>query len=332
MKPLPLLPSLPSNVENPIQLLASDLGWHPESRVRAQQLFERGLPPLGSVDTLPRIFGVSPALIHSMRVNPEQYYRTFEIPKAHGFRRIDAPRVALKVLQRWIHDHILTREEPSPASHAFISGRGIFSNCSAHLNRKNMMSLDISEFFQSVTHIKTVRVFDSIGFAFPVSLQLADLCTLNDGLPQGSPASPMIANLTMVGIDTVLDGFAQSLGGSYTRYADDLTFSSDSHVFTEADVARVSDWLTDEGFRLNTRKTRRVGGGFRHEVTGLSATEKSLPPRRLRRMWRKEFHVARKFGLGSRARLEGIAGFVHQYDRALANSYAEIARQLPSQG
>ncbi len=131
--------------------------------------------------------------------------------------------------------------------------------------------------------------------------------------------------------DNALQELAQIWEATYTRYADDMTFSSDTHVFTGEDVQVVGTVLGQVGLQLNVRKTRLVGKGFRHEVTGLSAAVRAIPIRRTRRRWRAEFHAARKFGAGEPSRLLGLAAFVSHYDPKLGADYFRVANELRKQ-
>lgn len=330
MKPLPLLPLLPLEPQEVLPHLRTTLGWHPATIRAAEALWSRGLPPLGSVDTLPYIFGISPALVQHMRRRPETYYQTFNIPKHNGRRRIDAPRVALKIIQRWIHDHITSPIPAGEECFGFVPGKNIFGNCSKHIGAINMMSIDISDFFPSINHLQVVQVFEGLGFPARVAIQLADLTTWRDGLPQGAPSSPSLSNLVFLPLDHLLSRWAADNATSYSRYADDLTFSSSDRRFVQADVAEIQDLLAKRGFRVNERKTRIVGGGFRHEVTGLSAASRPMPTRSTRRRWRAEFHQARVKGVGDRGHLSGIAGLVTYYDPGLGSKYQKILADFGS--
>lgn len=147
MRGLPLLVSLPDSYVA-IDTFSKELSWSAEDRKRAQRLFDRGLPPLATSQTLPFLFGISPKLVSAMGKFPDRYYRIFEIPKkSGGIRKIEAPRRFLKIVQRWILDHILsTRKLPSFVV-GFVKGKSIFDNAKPHTEGKNLMVVDIENFF-----------------------------------------------------------------------------------------------------------------------------------------------------------------------------------------
>lgn len=331
MHPLPALPSIPpmSNVEL-LEYIGAGVDWHKPSTARAAELLSRGLPPLVTLETLSFIFGVSPSLFLSMVVNKQRYYREFTIPKRNGTSRdIAAPRVVLKVVQRWILDHILARQEMHAKSFGFIRDRNIFDNAKSHLGCRYMLSLDIQDFFPSITFEMVEAIFFRIGYKFPVTYWLTELCTLNKSLPQGAPTSPCLSNLAVSGLDEFLQQWANSKGAGYSRYADDITFSSRTYKFTGEDVLTVGAGIERLGLKVNFKKVRLVGGGFRKEVTGLSVSEKILATRHRRREIRALFHNAAlnpKEYASDLPRLFGLAGFVAEYDPELGARYRSIAR------
>ena len=327
MRPLPLLPSVPS--DDPIAYLERELKWDHEWTGQAKELYARRLPPLGTVRTLPFLFGVSPTLIHHMLSSPQHYYRTFHIPRHNrSARRIHAPRVALKVIQRWIHDHILPKMTVHEAATAFAPSGGIFVNATPHVGAANLLKMDVLEFFPSVRPTDVYEAFDTLGFNNPVTQQLTGLVTYCNGLPQGAPTSPLLANAVMYSVDSALNRLAAEWHGHYTRYADDLTFSSNQHRFNLDDVARVAEVLHKVGFKANEEKTRIIGGGFRHVVAGVSMSTSTMAPRAKRRAWRALFHqasLAPKAYTSRYDEMNGIAGFVGQYAPTLSARYREIA-------
>jgi hypothetical protein len=128
-------------------------------------------------------------------------------------------------------------------------------------------------------------------------------------------------------LDERFSELAGSWEANYTRYADDLTFSSDSHRFSKEDVSTAAQILSDGGFSLNERKTRIIGGGHRHQVTGFSVSIRGpLAPRTRRRRWRALFHQAAQNPAEfteRTAEMTGIVGFVSLYDPPLASRYKE---------
>lgn len=322
--------SLPGG-QHSIDILSAELEFKPEERSKADELFGKGLPPLATPDCLPYLFGVSHRLIWLMQINPARFYRIYKVPKSSGgTRQIEAPRRFLKVIQRWINENICLKGNLPDCVMGFAKNRSIFDNGKAHSSNRNLMVVDIKEFFPSIKFPQVEAVFGELGFNDPVTHQLAALCCLDGRLPQGAPTSPAISNLVFRSVDLQLLDLASQLGCTYTRYADDLAFSG-SMKFGKEHVSDVGKILNNSGFGLNTKKTRIVGQGGRQIVAGLVVNEKVLPPRVTRRIWRAKFDRAGKHPgefADDADRLFGIAAFVKQYAPTLAERYREIAKTV----
>ena len=330
MSSIPLLASFPPNRES-LRILGKELSWSTESRNKAQDLFDQGLPPLIDTSVLPFLFGVSAKLIAAMGKFSERYYRTFEVPKkSGGQRKIEAPRRFLKLLQRWIYAHMLCKSTFPSYVTGFVSGRSIFDNAKYHLSGRNLLVIDIQDFFPSVKPDAILSVFKSVGFPLPVAHQLSSLCTLYGRLPQGAPTSPAIANLAFTAVDKQLYELTGNWRCHYTRYADDMTFSG-SKSFTNRDIDIVARILMPYGFLVNRSKSRIIGSGGRQIVTGLVVNRVAQPPRYKRRMWRAMFHRAfmhpREFS-GRVGELQGVASFVNQFSPSLASKYLQVVTRL----
>ena len=297
----------------------------------AKALLDSGLPPLVRPQILSYLFGVSHGLLLSMSRDPQRYYRTYRVRKASGgYRNIEAPRRFLKIVQRWIYDHILADTCLPEAVHGFVPRRDIFSNVELHLRSKNIMVTDIKDFFPSVSKRQVKHVFKGIGFPVRVTVMLTGLCTFDGRLPQGGPTSPALANIVFSPVDNLLGALAKEWNCIYTRYADDLVISGDVR-FKRPHQLRVARAAQQAGFIVNQKKARIIGGGGRQIVAGLVANEKGLPPRPRRMQWRATFHQASldpaRF-MGQGLTLMGIAAFVNRYDPALSGQYKQIAREV----
>ena len=326
MNGLSLLVSLPDEPAS-LDVLARELSWDTQSLRLARQLFDEGLPPLVDRGTLPYLFGVSPRLISAMGKFPERYYRRFVTPKhGGGQRQIDAPRRFVKLIQRWINQHVLASAKLPPYVLGFAKGRNIFDHGRLHADSTNLMVVDIQDFFPTITFDNATAVFCDFGFPTTVALQLGSLCSLDRRLPQGAPTSPSIANLAFSHADSQLKALANSWDSRYSRYADDLAFSGSTR-YTKTHVRRVETILKRHGFAVNTSKTRRIGSGARQIVTGLVINKVAHPPRWKRHNWRAMFHRAqhdpRQFAQHEQ-HMRGVAAFVSQYDPARATRYRAV--------
>lgn len=266
-----------------------------------------------------------------MSRTPDLYYRKYKIRKLrNGYRKIEAPRRFLKIVQRWIYDHILSSVKLPTSVNGFVRDRDIFTNVRPHLISKNIMVFDIKNFFPSINRKMVRNVFKELGFPIMVTHLLTDLCTLKDRLPQGAPTSPALANIVFSPVDIELMNIAKEWGCVYTRYADDLVFSGNI-IFTNKHKLKIISIIEESSFHINSSKTRIIGSGGRQIVAGLVANEKGLPPRFKRMNWRALFHqtsLSPERYKGSGLKLMGIAAFVKKYNPEISAKYKEIAQSI----
>lgn len=221
-------------------------------------------------------------------------YRDFEIPKkSGGTRKISTPYSrSYKHLLRYVGNILQSIYEPSAHAMGFIPCRSIVDNAKAHMGMNYVFNIDLKDFFPSIERARIVARLQVRPFCFTqeVALTIAGLCTMRvsneDGtgqkyhyvLPQGSPASPVITNLMCDKLDYLLAGVAKRFGLNYTRYADDITFSSMHNVYQEdSDFRReLERVITSQGFTINGKKTRLNKVGARQEVTGLTVSKSKV--------------------------------------------------------
>ena len=197
----------------------------------------------------------------------------------------------------------------------FVTGRSAVQNAEYHLGAKHVLNVDIRQFFPSITIVQVRAVFRSLGYQDDVAGMLSELCCLDGHVPQGAPTSPAIANLVLRELDSELSGLAERAGHRYSRYADDLTFSSQSWIEKEF-VNLVEKVVQDAGFELKPEKTRLSGSEGRMEVTGVVINEKPQPTR----VWRKRVRATlHKMSLSARltrrelSYLQGVIGMAGQF-------------------
>lgn len=236
------------------------------------------------------------------KVSKTSHYRQFLIPKkAGGTRKISAPMPRLKAAQHWVLESILNKVPLHEAAHGFRKGRSILSNAQRHCGSGFLINMDLKDFFPTITLKRVHGLFQSLGYSPAIATVLALLCTEVpteavelDGeewfvatgerrLPQGAPTSPAITNAICRGMDARLQGIAAKHGFRYTRYADDLSFSTPEKEAREAGYKvlwQVKKVIAEEGFILHPDKLRMMGSGRRMEVTGLVVNgEKPTVPR-----------------------------------------------------
>ena len=277
------------------------------------------LPPIVSRGDLSLFLGISPQKIFSVcddRIKAKIHYRKFELKKRNGSKReIYAPRTYLKVVQWWILDNILNRNKISKNVFGFVPKRNIVQNAEFHYGARHILNVDIKDFFPSIDFFQVLNVFLEMGYSKDVSDMLAEICCLNYHIPQGAPSSPAIGNLVLRDMDKKLTELSKAVGIKYSRYADDLTFSSKKWIDKEF-LSKVSGIVVAEGFKLNRKKTRFSGPQDRLEVTGVVINQKIQPPRRWRKRVRATLHnYQMKRGLTRRelSYLYGIIGVAGQY-------------------
>lgn len=265
----------------------------------AKKLFDQGLPIIYDQLHLSLLVGYEEKYLLKVSNSQELFYREFDILKKNKreYRTISEPLPNLKNIQRWILSELLSNLEPSEYSKAFRAGFSIKDNARFHRRQTKLLTIDIKDYFGSINFNKVYLFYRNLGYSKQVSVMLANLCTLNNGLPQGSPTSPMLSNLITKRLDIRISGFCKKHDIRYTRYADDLTFSGE---FNEGFIIKfVKQLLQSEGFTINESKTRVRKKNQRQEVTGIVVNEKMQASRKYRRDFRQSMYYVKRYGLDS---------------------------------
>lgn len=237
-------------------------------------------PDIQNLADIAKYLGVSPLTIRGLIIAKFKHYRTFTFRKrSGGTRQISAPRTYLKVVQWWINDTILSSAEASPHAFGFVKNRSYVDNAKFHFGAKNILNVDLKDFFPSISSTHVEDIFSSFGYRPTIARCLTELTTLDGTLPQGAPTSPPLANLRMLEIDGELNEIAVRHGVRFSRYADDLTFSGNHKISAEI-IDEIKSTVSKYGFTLNDKKTRFMGINQRKEVTGIVLGEDGicLPP------------------------------------------------------
>ena len=239
-------------------------------------------------------------------------YEEFAIPKrAGGKRRILAPQPKLKQLQRRVLRRLLARLRVHPAAKGFERGESIVTNARSHVGAAVVVRMDIQDFFGATATHRVREYFTAIGWGSEAVYLLLKWSTVDGGLPQGAPTSPRLSNLVNYEMDARLSALAGRIGGVYTRYADDITFSFPSDARLSVSIAiRATKRIVDEyGYRLHLK--RKLSIRRRHQsqrVTGLVVNERVALPRETRRRLRAIEHHLRAGREASLTR-EQLAGW-----------------------
>lgn len=235
-----------------------------------------GLPVIQSIDDFSVLTHISKYTIYQLSHYSDKYYKTFEIPKKSGGKRtICQPSKKLKGLQSWILVNILNKIQVSPSCKGFRKGSSTLDNALPHIGANTILNLDLKDFFPTVTTKQVYNVFKTIGYNKLIATVFTNICTYKDMLPQGSPCSPMLANLIAWTLDLRIQGYVGRRGISYTRYADDLSFSGLNPSKVVKIIPMIKTIIDDENFVVNHKKTRIASSARAKIVTGLIVNEDS---------------------------------------------------------
>lgn len=225
--------------------------------------------------------------------DPDSFYDNFEIPKkSGGVRSIDAPREDLKHLQRSIYQLLDLMFTPHDAAHGFIEERSVITNAASHVSKDYVLNIDLKDFFPSITKERIMNALQLEPFELNDYLvsTVAKLTTYEGILPQGAPSSPLLTNIIALPLDKQLEDFAAEKGITYSRYVDDITFSSDEYVYDPLLINEINSVISNNGFKLNWKKFRLQKYYHRQEVTGIIVNEKLNNQRQFIRKIRAMLH------------------------------------------
>lgn len=253
-------------------------------------LIEYNLPVIFELDHLAMLLGRSKQFVAAVIHDAKDFYHHFEIPKKRGgYRSIDSPYPSLLECQQWLNQHILNKVMIDEAAHGFVKGRSIVTNAREHLGCKELLKIDIKDFFPSIKQDRIRKLFQNIGYAPNVSKYLSSFCTLNGVLPQGAATSPTLSNIIFCVVDEELREITAARGLVYTRYADDIAISGD--IVPPDLISQIRLILESHSFMLNDKKTIHIKGKGRKIITGLSVGGEELKiPKEAKRELRKEAH------------------------------------------
>jgi RNA-directed DNA polymerase len=239
-------------------------------------------------------------------------YQHFSIAKGpNKVRMISAPDDRLKYLQRKIADKLSELYHPRNPVHGFVADRSVKTNALAHLHRRFVVNIDLQDFFPTITQNRVEGLLTSLQINSRVTAIIARLCCNNGHLPQGAPSSPVLSNMICFRLDKKLMEIAKKTRCIYTRYADDITFSSfqpPSPLF-EATLPPAGRFLPQllapdlreifahNGFTINADKTHFADRHSRRIVTGLKINELVNVDRRYVRNIRAALHSIETLGL-----------------------------------
>lgn len=252
-------------------------------------------------------------------------YAKFTVKKKSGGERtINAPVSGLKSILRSLNFILQCVFEPHNAATGFVLNKSIVDNAKVHVGNHHVYNLDLKDFFHSFdrNRVKLGFIYEPFnlnGEREPLAFLLASLCThpfevngeIKNVLPQGSPTSPTITNILCKKLDRRLTGLANRFGAKYTRYADDITFSSPHNIYNDEDFKKELERIIAEDnllkvngkqieigpqLKINTDKTRLQKSAHRQEVTGLIVNNKVNVRQRYVKQIRMWLYYWEKYG------------------------------------
>jgi RNA-directed DNA polymerase len=213
-------------------------------------------------------------------------YRIFALRKKNGgVRHIFAPITPLILMQRRLNEVLQIIYKPKSSVNGFVKGKSVLTNAQTHVRKSLILNLDLENFFPSINYGRVRGMFMSKPYkvAENASTVLAQICCVDGHLAQGAPTSPIISNMICGKLDSDLQKIARKYRCTYSRYADDITYSTSKYRFPysmarliyddEKTYTEIGDHLQsvieNNGFRINLSKVRISGKGNRQEVTGI---------------------------------------------------------------
>jgi RNA-directed DNA polymerase len=299
-----------------------------DRRAHIEKLQAARLPVLATPAELAKAMGLTIRRLRWLAFHAEvaavTHYIRFQVPKkSGGVRELAAPHRDLADAQRWIYQHILLPIPLPGVAHGFVPGRSTVTNARAHTRKDLVLNADLKDFFPSITFPRVRGIFQELGYSPAVATILALICTESPrrtvaysgqtfhvatgprALPQGACTSPALSNLCARKLDHRFAALAATHGWTYTRYADDLTFSargSDAAQKLALIQSRMHSIVKDENFTVNEAKTRIQRRNTQQSVTGIVVNDQANVSRKVRRRLRAILHQAEKTGLNAQNR------------------------------
>lgn len=289
--------------------------WLNQTDENTEKLIKIGVPSIPDANSLAKFLKISIPQIkyfaYHRKSSKINHYIDFYIPKGtKGKRLISRPKQHLESLQAVIKMEILDKISFSDAIFGFIPGKSHINNAQEHVKRDFLVNVDIKNFFPSTNYFKIRSIFRDMGYSGQISSILALLTTKQDSrsitisenryytfsqnryLPQGACTSPILSNLALKKVDVQLVKRSIELGYKYSRYVDDLTFSTNKPISNIKSILyMVKKTLEYHGYEANPNKTKLLGKNNSQNVTGLVINSgRSNVPRSWRRKLRAAVH------------------------------------------
>ncbi len=287
----------------------------------AEMMGGRGLPFIFNVTHLADFLDLKDDKLQMLIKGKDNYYHSFYIPKSNGGRRlISAPSDDLKGIQRDILRSILNRVPIHRSANGFRRKRSIITNAENHIGQEVVIKVDMQDFFPSITYERVKGVYTNLGYPEKVAEALTELSTYKGRLPMGASTSPYLSNIIAARLDRRFTNLGKKIGFRYSRYADDLAFSSEDRNFTRH-IPFFRKIIEDEGFEVNEKKIVIARKGGQQKITGVVVNEKINIDRKEYKKLRAVVHNClkgdlreemKKWGVSSMGKFkETLSGHIH---------------------
>lgn len=244
--------------------------------------------------------------MHRESKSPNMYLKLMKIPKKNK-KRVNEFREVLKInkpydifykeLLHIIELRIQLNKSNflNNIAHGFVKGKGTLTNAKEHLGKKNILKIDIENFFNSISRESVEKIFLKLDCDDEGAKIFSRLTTYNNVLKEGLNTSPILANLYCYSLDNELEKLASSYNLNITRYSDDITFSSNENNFPE--ISEIEEILNKYDLKLNKNKIVFHKYGQSQYVTGLSISNAEYPrvPRMMKKNIRQQLYYMEKF-------------------------------------
>lgn len=297
-------------------------------------------------------------LSFSRKVAKVSHYIRFQVPKkTGGFRTISSPMPKLKNTQYWILDNILKKITINEKAHGFVDKKSIITNATPHLKADILINMDLKDFFPTLSYKRVKGLFKSLGYSEAIATILALICTEAEvqeveldnktyfvekserKLPQGAPTSPAITNIICRRLDEKIAKIALDLNFTYTRYADDLTFSTsvENNKLVGKLMSKVKNAIDYEGFLVHPDKTKIIRTGGRKEVTGIVVNEKLSISKETLKKFRATLHQILRDGIEGKtwgtspnilSSINGFYNFIKMVDPTKAEIFKNQLQEI----
>ncbi|MDR3640412.1 MAG: reverse transcriptase domain-containing protein [Humidesulfovibrio sp.] len=269
---------------------------------------------LSSLTDLAKFLGFEPKVLsyvlYKLNGGPSGQYFEFTIKKrTGGVREIATPNTVLKTIQKSLTEKLYEIYMVKKSVHGFVRERTILTNANVHSRKKYVFNIDLKDFFHSIHFGRIVGLLTARPYTIDrkIAILIAKIACYNDRLPQGAPCSPVISNMVCAYLDRQLCDLAKTTGCYYTRYADDITFSTNRFAFPNEIAIKVGhawgvgsvleETVNRNGFAINGKKTSLRSRSDRQMVTGLIVNDYPNIQRKLLKQVRAMLHDWKVHGL-----------------------------------